>query len=62
MHVKHINIRAIDRLKYRRGFSLVEVLVTMMIFSFLAAAVNTVLLVGDASWQTNTITLWVGGK
>ena len=40
-------------LKKQTGFSLVEVLVTMMIFSFLAAAVNTVLLVGDASWQAN---------
>ena len=38
-----------------KGFSLVEVLVTVLIFSGLAAAVNAVLLVGDASWQTNNV-------
>ena len=42
-------------LKNCRGFSLIEVLVTLVIFTFLAAAINTVLHVGTSSWQNNSI-------
>lgn len=38
-----------------KGFSLVEVMVTLLIFTGLAAAVNAVLFVGDASWQANNV-------
>ena len=39
----------------QQGFSLTEVMVSMAIFVLVAAAVNTVLIVGDASWQTNNV-------
>jgi len=45
----------INHIKDRGGFSLVEVLVAVLIFAILSAAVSAVLLVGDASWQTNSV-------
>ena len=43
------------KLKSCRGFSLIEVLVTITILAFLAGATNTVLLVGNASWQNSSV-------
>ena len=37
------------------GYSLIEVLVTVLIFAVLAGAINMVLLVGESSWQTNKV-------
>jgi len=42
-------------LRNRRGFSFVEVIVTVVIFAVIMAAVSTVLLVGDSSFQTNSV-------
>lgn len=39
---------------YHRGFTIPEMLVTMVIFSFLAMAVNMVLIAGNSSWQVNS--------
>ncbi len=47
--------RVLKYLKDRQGFSLVEVLVTVMIFAALTAAVATVLFVGQSSWQNNSV-------
>ena len=55
MQAKRAMNKMMGCLRCREGFSLVEILVTVLIFSVLAAAVNTVLLVGDASWQTNSV-------
>lgn len=38
-----------------KGSSLLEVLVTLLIFSIIIAAVNATLLIGDSSWNTNSI-------
>lgn len=42
-------------IKNKFGFSLVEVLVTMLIFSFVAAGLFTTAAVGDNSWQVNHV-------
>jgi len=44
-----------NRWSNRDGFSLVEVIITVLIFTVVIAAINTVLLVGDSSWQTNNV-------
>ena len=50
----------INRLRCRAAFTLVEVLVTVMIFTILMAAIQTVLLVGQSSWQTNSVRAELG--
>ena len=47
--------KTMSHLGCRKGFTLIEVLVTVLIFAVLAAAINAVLLVGQASWQTNSV-------
>lgn len=42
-------------LRCREGFSLVEVLVTCVIFSFLAAAINATIVIGNSSWAVNSV-------
>ena len=37
------------------GYTLIEILVTVAIFAVLAAAIQGVLLVGESSWQTNSV-------
>lgn len=39
----------------KKGFTLVEILVSVAIFAILIAAVSTVFLVGESSWQTNSV-------
>ncbi|MCK5015382.1 MAG: prepilin-type N-terminal cleavage/methylation domain-containing protein, partial [Candidatus Omnitrophica bacterium] len=36
-----------------KGFTLIEVMVTVLIFAILAGAINMVLLVGQSSWHAN---------
>jgi prepilin-type N-terminal cleavage/methylation domain-containing protein len=55
MEKKRIIKKTTNCLNGCKGFSLAEVLVTVVIFSVLMAAVNTILLVGDSSWQTNRV-------
>ena len=50
----------IGRLRYREGFTLVEVMVTVLIFAILMAAIHTTLLVGQSSWQTNSVRAELG--
>ena len=47
-------------LRYREGFTLVEVMVTVLIFAILMAAIHTTLLVGQSSWQTNSVRAELG--
>jgi len=54
MHAKRIMKEMNRSLRCRRGFSLAEILVTCMIFSLLAAAINSTILVGNSSWQANS--------
>lgn len=39
----------------RKGLSLVEVMVTCVIFSFLVAAISMSIFVGNSSWQVNSV-------
>ena len=55
MKIRRMTDKITKHQKYNKGYSLVEVLVTILIFSILAAAINTVLLVGESSWQTNSV-------
>ncbi len=55
MKAKQTIIKTRKRERCCGGYSLVEVLVTLLIFSVLAGAINTVLLVGESSWQTNSV-------
>lgn len=55
MQIRRYAKKIRDCLKSRKGFTLVEVLVTLLIFSVLFGALNAVLLVGNASWQTNYV-------
>ena len=55
IQIKNILSQISGHLRNKKGFTLVEILVTVLIFSVLAAAVNTVLLAGDSSWQTNNV-------
>ena len=51
--------RMINKIKGHKdcsgGYTLIEVLVTVVIFAVLTAAINAVLLVGESSWQTNSV-------
>ena len=38
-----------------KGFTLIEVMVTVLIFAILAGAINMVLLVGQSSWHANRV-------
>ena len=49
------DMKIVERLQGHRGFSFPELLVTLLIFTFLAAALNTTLLAGSASWQTSSV-------
>jgi len=49
------NIKIVECLQSRKGFTFPEVLVTLLIFTFIAAAINSTLLAGNASWQTNSV-------
>ena len=57
MQKKHAVHKMTDQLKCCGGYSLIEVLVTVSIFAVLAGAINTVLLIGESSWQTNSVQL-----
>jgi len=48
-------IKIPEQLRNLKGFTFVEVMVTALIFTFLVAAVNAALFVGNTSWQTNSI-------
>ena len=55
MNKAKLHMKMTLHLKSCRGFSLIEVLVTLAIFTFIAAAINTTLLVGTSSWQHNSV-------
>lgn len=55
MRVKRAMNTIMNRLKCCKGLSLVEIMVTLLIFVVLAAAINTVMLIGQSSWQTNSV-------
>jgi Tfp pilus assembly protein PilW len=52
---KIVGAKCFKRFKSDTGSSLLEVLVTLMIFSIIIAAINATLLIGDSSWNTNSI-------
>lgn len=52
---EQFNIKGRAHLWDRRGFTFPEVLVTLMIFSFLTAAISAVMLVGNSTWQSNSV-------
>ena len=60
LRIENIINGTINRLRCRAGFTLVEILVTVMIFTILMAAIHTVLLVGQSSWQTNSVRAELG--
>lgn len=55
MKIKRLQKKRFGFLKSHGGYSLIEVLVTVLIFAVLAGAINMVLLVGESSWQTNKV-------
>lgn len=52
---KQFDIKRMARPRGRKGFTLTEVLVTLMIFSFLISAIASVLFVGNSIWQSNSV-------
>ncbi len=55
MRIKYTLKKAAGSLQGQSGFSFPEILVAITIFTFLAAAINTVLSVGNSSWQSNSV-------
>lgn len=47
--------QVIHRLCQDRGFTMIEALVTALIFSFIAGGIYTTMLAGDSSWSHNSI-------
>lgn len=52
---KQFDIKRMARPRGRKGFTLTEVLVTLMIFSFLISAIASVMFVGNSIWQSNSV-------
>ncbi|MBN1870752.1 MAG: prepilin-type N-terminal cleavage/methylation domain-containing protein [Candidatus Omnitrophica bacterium] len=55
MNVKYYHRKKPGLFGSLEGYTLIEVLVTVTIFAVLAGAINMVLLVGESSWQTNSV-------
>ena len=55
MIAKDMIDKTLKKVCSKKGYTLVEVLVTVLIFAVLAAAISTTLLVGESSWQTNSV-------
>lgn len=55
MNKAKLSMKMTKKLKSCKGFSLIEVLVTLAIFTFIAGAINTTLLIGASSWQHNSV-------
>ena len=53
--MKSLSIKKV--LMSRKGLSLMEVLVTIFIFSFVIASLYTTIIVGNSSWENNKVTI-----
>jgi len=54
---KRTNMKSPDCLKRNGGYSLVEALVTVLIFSVIIGAIHATLQVGDSSWNVNSVNI-----